>query len=410
MTTIRPGLKACFTGVFLLLFSLAAIAQQAISGKVISGDDRQPLPGATIQVKGAARKTITDNAGNFTIPAGNDDILIISSIGFTTQEVKGVAAANIVLAIDTKGLGEIVVTALGIKKERKKLGYALQEVKGDDLTLARESNVMNQLAGKVAGVTVIASPSGVGGSARVSIRGERSVDLNKNQPLYVVDGVPISNAINGGSGSDNLEVDFGNGASFINPDDIESMSVLKGPAAAALYGSRAANGVVMIKTKSGRKQKGLGVEVNSNLTLESALKLPEYQKVYGQGNASGGDFAFVNGGGAGLADGTDEGWGPAFKGQLFPQFNSPRTLNGQAIPYTGGDMNAPAGSVITPTAWEPDNDNLKNFLETGSTLTNNVALVGGNDNGDFRLSYTNLHQKGIVPNTDCRRNFHSEYY
>jgi TonB-linked SusC/RagA family outer membrane protein len=403
MTTTSLRLKTFLSGIFLLLFSFGAMAQQVITGKVISGDDRQPLPGATVQVKGAARKTITDNAGNFSLSAGNDDILIISSIGFTTQEVKGGAAASIVLATDTRGLGEVVVTALGIKKERKKLGYALQEVKGEDLTVARESNIVNQLAGKVAGVTVIGSPSGVGGSARVSIRGERSVDLNKNQPLYVVDGVPISNAINSGSGSNNLEVDFGNGASFINPDDVESMSVLKGPAAAALYGSRAANGVVMIKTKSGRKQKGLGVEVNSNVTFESALKLPEYQKTYGQGNASGGDFAFVNGGGAGLSDGTDEGWGPAFKGQLFPQFNSPRTLNGQAIPYTGGDMNAPAGSVITPSKWEADNDNLKNFLQTGNTITNNVALVGGNDNGDFRLSYTNLHQKGIVPNTGLDR-------
>ncbi|SFN88078.1 TonB-linked outer membrane protein, SusC/RagA family [Chitinophaga sp. YR627] len=404
MRYTRLCLQFLSLGVFLLLFSVSVMAQQAISGKVISGDDKQPLPGATIQVKGASKKTITDNAGNFSIQAGNSDILIISSIGFTTQEVSASQAANIVLPTDTRGLGEVVVTALGIKKERKKLGYSLQEVKGEDLTVARESNVVNQLAGKVAGVTVIGSPSGIGGSARVSIRGERSVDLNKNQPLYVVDGVPISNAINGGSGSNNLEVDFGNGASFINPDDIESMNVLKGPAAAALYGSRAANGVVMIKTKSGRKQKGLGVEVNSNITLESALKLPEYQKTYGQGNASGGDFAFVNGGGAGLSDGTDEGWGPAFRGQLFPQFNSPRTLNGQAIPYTGGDMNAPAGSVITPSAWEADNDNLKNFLQTGRTFTNNVALVGANDNGDFRLSYTNLNQTGIVPNTDLKRN------
>lgn len=404
MRKARLCLLSLSAGVFLLLFSLSVMAQQAISGKVISGDDRQPLPGATIQVKGASKKTITDNTGSFSIAAGNNDILIISSIGFTTQEISAAQAGNIVLATDTRGLGEVVVTALGIKKERKKLGYALQEVKGEDLTVARESNVVNQLAGKVAGVTVIGSSSGVGGSARVSIRGERSVDLNKNQPLYVVDGVPISNAINGGSGSNNTEVDFGNGASFINPDDIESMNVLKGPAAAALYGSRAANGVIMIKTKSGRKQKGIGVEVNSNLTLESALKLPEYQKVYGQGNASGGDFAFVNGGGAGLADGTDEGWGPAFRGQLFPQFNSPRTLNGQAIAYTGGDMNAPAGSVITPTAWVADNDNLKNFLETGRTFTNNVALTGGNDNADFRLSYTNLNQTGIVPNTDLKRN------
>ncbi|MVT07342.1 SusC/RagA family TonB-linked outer membrane protein [Chitinophaga tropicalis] len=394
-----------FAAGFLLFFlSFTAVAQQAITGKVISGDDKQPLPGATIQVKGGTKRAITDNTGNFTIQAGNNDILIISSVGFTTQELKAGDAATVAMATDTKGLGEVVVTALGIKKERKKLGYALQEVKGDDLTVARESNVVNQLAGKVAGVTVISSPSGVGGSARVSIRGERSVDLNKNQPLYVIDGVPISNAITGANGSNNMEVDFGNGASFINPDDIESMSVLKGPAAAALYGSRAANGVVMIKTKAGRKQKGIGVEVNSNLTIETPLKLPEYQKVYGQGNSSGGDFAFVNGAGGGLADGTDEGWGPAFKGQLYPQFNSPRTLNGQAIPYTGGDLNAPAGSTITPTKWEADNDNLKNFLETGNTFTNNVALTGANDNGDFRLSYTNLHQKGIVPNTGLDRN------
>ncbi|GAA3947765.1 SusC/RagA family TonB-linked outer membrane protein [Chitinophaga oryziterrae] len=396
-------LKGLATGVFLILFSFAAMAQ-SISGKVLSGDDKQPLPGATIQVKGTSKKTVTDTNGNFTVAAENSDVLIISNIGFATLQLPASQAAVISLAIDTKGLGEVVVTALGIKKERKKLGYALQEMKGDELTTARETNVVNQLAGKVAGVTVVSSPSGVGGSSRVSIRGERSVDLNKNQPLYVIDGVPISNAINGGSGSNNLEVDFGNGASFINPDDIESMTVLKGAAAAALYGSRAANGVVMIKTKSGKKQQGLGVEVNSNLTLETPLKLPEYQKVYGQGNSSGGDFAFVNGAGSGLSDGTDEGWGPAYKGQLFPQFNSPRTLNGTAIPYTGGDMNAPAGSVITPTKWEADNDNLKNFLETGRTFTNNVAITGGNDKGDLRVSYTNLDQKGMVPNTGLKRN------
>lgn len=395
--------RALSVVILLVLFSFQVMAQQAISGKVISGDDRQPLPGATIQVKGASKKALTDNAGNFSIPASNNDILIISTIGFTTQEIPASQAGTIVLAVDTKGLGEVVVTALGIKKERKKLGYAIQEVKGEELTVARETNVVNQLAGKVAGVTVVGSPSGVGGSARVSIRGERSVDLNKNQPLYVIDGVPISNSITGASGSNNMEVDFGNGASFVNSDDIESMSVLKGPAAAALYGSRAANGVVMIKTKSGRKQKGIGVEVNSNITLESALKLPKYQKVYGQGNGSGGDFAFANGAGSGLSDGTDEGWGPAFKGQLFPQFNSPRTLNGAPIPFTGGDMNAPAGSVIQPSKWEADNDNLKNFLQTGKTFTNNVALVGGNDAGDFRLSYTNLNQTGIVPNTDLNR-------
>ncbi len=387
-----------------LTVSLFSMAQRTVSGKVFSGDSDQPLPGATITVKNTGKIATTDGEGIFSVEAGDNDLLQISNVGYTTVEIKASSATVVTLQSQSRNLSEVVITALGIKKEKKRLGYAIQEVKGEELTVARESNVVNQLAGKIAGVTVIGSPSGIGGSARVSIRGERSVDLNKNQPLYVVDGVPVSNSITGASGKGNLEVDFGNGASFINPDDIESMSVLKGPAASALYGSRAANGVILIKTKSGKKQKGIGVEVNSNLTVETALKLPEYQTVYGQGNGSGGAFAFVNGGGSGLADGTDEGWGPAFNGQSYPQYNSPRTLNGQVIPFTGGDLNAPAGSVITATPWEADKDNLKNFLQSGNTFTNNVALVGGNKDGDFRLSYTNLDQKGIVPNTDLKRN------
>lgn len=386
----------------LLAASTVAMAQRTINGKV-SDSNGQPLSGATVLVKGSKTSVMTGNDGSFSILADDKAVLVISSIGFLSREVNAADAASIQLSTDTKDLGEVVVTALGIRKEKKKLGYALQEVKGEDLTVARESNVVNQLAGKVAGVTVVGSNSGIGGSARVSIRGERSVDINKNQPLYVVDGVPVSNSISGGSGRGNQEVDFGNGASFINPDDVESMSVLKGPAAAALYGSRAANGVILIKTKSGKRSKGIGVEINSNYTMETALKLPKYQTVYGQGNGSGGDFAFVNGAGGGLADGTDEGWGPSFRGQSYPQFNSPRTLNGQVIPFFGGDMNAPAGSVITATPWVADKDNLKNFLQTGNTFTNNVALTGSNTNGDFRLSYTNLDQKGIVPNTDLKR-------
>jgi TonB-linked SusC/RagA family outer membrane protein len=393
------------TACLLLMLPLLSLAQETVSGKVISTKDQSPIAGVSVMLKGSSTGTSTKADGAFSIEAKKGDVLVFSAVGILSKEVV-VSGSNMEVSLDEDGksLNEVVVTALGIKKEKKRLGYALQEVKGEDLTVARESNLVNQLAGKVAGVTVIGSPSGIGGSARVSIRGERSVDLNKNQPLYVVDGVPISNSLTGGSGRNNLEVDFGNGASFINPDDVESMTVLKGPAASALYGSRAANGVILIKTKSGRGNKGIGVEVNSNVTMESALKLPEYQNVYGQGNGNGGDFAFVNGGGAGLTDGTDEGWGPAFKGQLYPQFNSPRTLNGQSIPYTGGDLNAPAGSVITPTPWLADVDGVKDFFKTGRTLTNNVALTGKNDFGDFRLSYTNLDQTGIVPNTDLKRN------
>jgi TonB-linked SusC/RagA family outer membrane protein len=400
---IKKRFLSGFLTFLLLSISTVLMAQRSYSGKV-SDSNGQPLAGVTIQVKGTNTQTITDNTGSFTLQAADGARLVITSVGFVSKEVVAADAASIQLEADTKDLGEVVVTALGIRKEKKKLGYAIQEVKGEDLTVARETNVVNQLAGKVAGVTVVGSPSGIGGSSRVSIRGERSVDINKNQPLYVIDGVPISNSITGASGRGNMDVDFGNGAGFVNPDDIESMSVLKGPAAAALYGSRAANGVILIKTKSGKRAKGIGVEINSNYTMEDALKLPEYQTVYGQGNGSGGDFAFVNGAGGGLADGTDEGWGPSYRGQSYPQYNSPRTLNGQVIPFLGGDLNAPAGSVITATPWVPEKDNLKKFLQTGTTLTNNVAVVGGNDKGDFRLSFTNIDQKGIVPNTDLKRN------
>lgn len=404
MKTSYSALRKTVLLIALITVSYWVSAQLSVTGKVLSAESNSPLAGASVMVKKSGKLVTTGVNGEFTIDASGKELLTVSYVGYQSQEVKAADAAMILLQPDTRNLGEVVITALGIKKEKKRLGYAIQEVKGEDLTVARESNVVNQLAGKVAGVTVVGSPSGVGGSARVSIRGERSVDLNKNQPLYVIDGVPVSNAVSGGSGRGNLEVDFGNGAGFINPDDIESMSVLKGPAASALYGSRAANGVILIKTKSGRKQKGIGVEFSSNITMETPLKLPEYQKVYGQGNGSGGAFAFVNGGGGGLADGTDEGWGPAFSNNVsYPQFNSPRTLNGQVINYTGGDLNAPAGSVITATPWVADYDNLKNFLETGSTFTNNIAMVGGNKDGDFRLSYTDMNQKGIVPNTDLKR-------
>lgn len=392
--------------VFLLCVTQGFSQGGTIKGKVVDVTSKNGLPGVSIVNIGSGITATTEEGGDFTIPAKSGDKIEVSYVGYTSQTttINGDDNIIVVLTPSNQQLEEVVVTALGIKKEKKKLGYAVQDVKGEELTLARETNVVNQLAGKIAGVTVVGSNSGIGGSSRVSIRGERSLNLNANQPLYVVDGVPISNSITGASGRGNLEVDFGNGAGFVNPDDIESMSVLKGPAASALYGSRAANGVILIKTKSGTKSKGIGVEINSNATFETALKLPEYQTVYGQGNGNGGDFAFSNGAGGGQTDGTDEGWGPAFRGQLYPQFNSPRTLNGQPIAFTGGDLNAPAGSVITSTLWEADKDNLKNFLETGQTFTNNVALVAGNKDGDFRLSYTNLDQKGIVPNTDLNRN------
>lgn len=405
MRTKNHFFKAILYSLTLLLIQFSAFAQNSIKGRVVDATTGNAVVGATISSVKTKVNSVTDAMGNFSLVANIGDQIMISSVGFANKYIiVSEGFMQIQLASSTEELDEVVVTALGIKREKKKLGYASQELKGESLTVARETNVVSQLAGKIAGVTVVGGNSGIGGSARVTIRGERSVDLNKNQPLYVIDGVPISNSIVGASGRGNMEVDFGNGAGFINPDDVESINVLKGPAASALYGSRAANGVIVIKTKSGKSSKGIGVEVNSNLTFENALKLPDFQNVYGQGNGNGGAFAFVNGGGAGLTDGTDEGWGPAFRGQLYPQYNSPRTLNGQVIPFLGGDLNAPAGSVITPTAWLPDVDGVANFFETGRTITNNVAIVGSNKDGDFRLSYTNLDQTGIVPNTDLKRN------
>lgn len=407
LTPPLPGLRRLWVAFFFCLLSGLAATAQSITGRVSSADDNQPLPGVSIVIKGTTTGTTTGADGRYTLTVpGPNRTLTFSFIGYESQEVAvgNRSTVDVSLKGDAQTLGEVVVTALGIQREKKALGYATQEIQGSALTIARETNVTNQLAGKVAGVTVVGSPSGIGGSARVTIRGERSVDLNKNQPLYVIDGVPISNGLTSGSGRNNLEVDFGNGASFVNPDDIESINVLKGAAASALYGARAANGVIVIKTKSGRGSKGIGVEINTNQTFETPLVLPEYQNVYGQGNANGGDFAFVNGGGAGLTDGTDEAWGPAFSlNKSYPQYNSPRTLNGQPIPFRGGDLNAPAGSVITPTAWVPETDNLKKFLQTGHTNTTNVAVTGSNESGNFRLAHTLLNQTGIVPNTDLKR-------
>jgi TonB-linked SusC/RagA family outer membrane protein len=403
---MRTFIKSLLFPIMVGLFVQSVVAQTTLRGRVLSSDNGQPVSGISIVIKGGTGGTSTTPDGSFGIKARKGDVIVLSGVGIKTTEHTITDDGLQTIRVETEAgrLEEVVVTALGIRKDRKKLGYAIQDIKGDALTSARETNVVNQLAGKVAGVTVVGSNSGIGGSARVTIRGERSVDMNKNQPLYVVDGVPISNSVTGSNGRNNLEVDYGNGAGFVNPDDIESISVLKGPAASALYGSRAANGVIMIKTKSGARSKGMGVEINSNYTLQSALKLPEYQTVYGQGNGNGGAFAFVNGAGAGLTDGTDEAWGPAFKGQSYPQFNSPRTLNGQVIDFFGGDLNAPVGSVITPTLWEADKDNLKNFLQTGTALTNSVSFTGSNDKGDFRMGYTRLDEKGIVPNTDLKRN------
>jgi len=400
-----------------VLLSSAAWSQTQVSGTVTSGEDQSPLPGVNILIKGTSNGTISDANGDFTISVpSSTDVLVFSFVGFTAQEVpvNGQSRINIELASDAQQLSEIVVTALGVEKDKKALGYATQSVDGSQLTQARETNVISSLAGKVAGVTIVNNPSGIGSSSRITIRGERSLNINNNQPLFIVDGVPISNNFVGSSGGPsgrNQDVDFGNGAGFVNPDDIESMTVLKGANATALYGSRAGNGVILIKTKSGKGSKGMGISINATTSFETPLKLPEYQNQYGQG--LNGEFGFVDGNGSGLRDGVDESWGPSFNGQSLTQFDGP-TSNG----YRGGDVGNlfPAiGPVdlnsqlakrgaITPTPWTSYPDNVKDFFDTGVTNSVNVAITSASDKGNFRVSLTHLDQKGFVPNTDLRRN------
>lgn len=405
----------CLVTVFWLAifgFAQSISAQTVLSGTVksVNGD---PLIGASVTEKNATGGTITDLEGQFSLTTRNvNAIIIVTYVGYktVTLSLDGRNSVEIMMEEDAVGLNEVTITALGVKREKKALGYAVQDVKGDDLTKARETNLLNSLAGKVAGVTVVGNPSGIGGSARISIRGERSLNINNNQPLFVIDGVPITNQFNGSSGRSFQEADYGNGAGMVNPDDIETMTVLKGPSATALYGSRAANGAIVIKTKTGAKNKGLGITVNSTIAFEDPLRLPEYQNVYGQG--LNGEFNFVDGNGGGLRDGVDESWGPAMNGQALAQYDSP-TANGFRAgdvgnlytiigPVSLADQLAKRGA-INPTPFVAQPDNIKNFFETGAAYTNNIAIAGSNDKSDFRVSFTSLNQTGIVPNTDLNR-------
>ena len=377
-----------------------ARSQTNFSGTVLD-ENEVPLPGASIVIKGSATGVATDFDGSFEIelPEGNE-ILVVTYIGYVSREydISGQTSATIQLQPDAQNLDEVVVTALGIKREKKSLGYASQELNTDEVTSAREPNLLNGISGKVAGLQITNSTSGLGGSARVSIRGDASLNINGNSPLFIVDGTPISNEIVGSSGAGTQDVDYGNGASEINPQDIESINVLKGPAAAALYGSRAANGAIIITTKKGSNKNGrLGISINSGVTLENVLVLPDWQNQYGQGNNQ--QFEFVDGAGGGIADGVDESWGPRLDtGLLIPQFDSPR-----ADGTRGGDI-AVSDAPITPTPWTSNPNNIKDFFETGFTKTNSISISKAGDLGNIRFSYQNLDQEGIVPNTDLKRN------
>jgi TonB-linked SusC/RagA family outer membrane protein len=361
----------------------------------------QPLPGVNILIKGTTIGTETNFDGEYTLEVSEGDVLIFSFIGMTTAQitVENETIIDMILEEDAAALDEVVITALGISRDKKGLGYAVQELQGDDINEAREGNFVNSLSGKVAGVNITTSGA-VGSSSRVVIRGESSLNFGANEPLYIIDGIPVGNV----GTSNTTSVDYGNSASEINPADVESMTVLKGAAAAALYGSRAANGAIVITTKSGKDSEGLGISFTTGYTMDDVLRLPKFQNEFGQGKD--GNYEGSNFGASssiypdGIRDGYDESWGPRLNvGTLERQFQSP-TLGGMR----GGDVANPNRGEVIPTPWIAYPNNMEDFFDTGRTIFNNVAVSGSNEKGVFRLSYTNHDQKGIVPNNDLKRN------
>jgi TonB-linked SusC/RagA family outer membrane protein len=381
-------MKLKLNGFLVLLLALVTqitfAQERAVSGTV-SDNTGLPLPGVSVLVKGTKTGTQTDFDGKYSIKATSSQTLVFSYIGMQTQEVKATSTnVNVKLASEAIMLeGAVVTTALGISKKTKSLGYSVQDVKGDAINKAKEVNIINSLQGRVSGAQITNTSGAVGASSRIVIRGVSSLGGN-NQPLFVIDGIPISNSSFGSTGNEGT--DRGSGANDINPDDVETITVLKGANASALYGSRASNGVIVITTKKGAKGSKLQVSLNQTNSYESPLKLPDFQNKYGQGNS--GKFAYVDGAGGGINDGSDESWGPKLDaGLLIPQFSSPVDANGNII----------------PTPWISHPDNVKNVFETGTTQSTNVSIAGGDDKNNFRLSFTNLDQKGMVPHTDFKK-------
>ena len=390
----------------MLLCCCSAFAQSQTIKGVVSDSKGTPLPGVTVLLKGTSTGTATNIDGSYSLTSPEaltpQDIIIFSFIGFKASEVpyNGSATINMQLQEDDKMLQEVVVTALGIEREQKALGYATQTVSGESITNARANNFVQALSGKVAGLNLISPGSGPINSTRVSLRGDNSLNPNGNNALIVLDGVPMSSdmtssgvnsAYGAGSGND-VPIDFGNGIADINPDDIESITVLKGPGAAALYGSRAANGALIITTKSGAgRNEGIGVTVNTNISFSDVLKWPDYQYAYGQGTESLNEegepyYSYGPSEDGGNTGSTSSAYGPKFGGQMYYQYDP--TLGGQSAERQ---------------LWRPYEDNIKGFWRTGSIITNNIAVEGGNEKGSARASITHSKNEWIMPNTGFER-------
>ncbi len=389
-------MMSCF---FFLVSAVLWAQEKTITGVVKNAGDGTPLVRATVQVKGTNKFATTDEKGHYSIKAVNSQTLVVTAVGFKASE-KGVGTQSVLnfnLESASTEMENVVVTALGIRREEKALGYSTTTVKGEQLTDAVAGNWTDALSGKVAGLNLVRSNSGPAGSNKIILRGENNL-TGDNEALIVVDGVVVNqgsgrrNAIGGesayGTGSDNMPADYGSGVNDINPEDIESVTVLKGPGAAALYGQRGANGAIIIVTKSGSaKRKGWGITFNSNASVEEVNRWPDLQFEYVQGLDGTPYYSFGAGPDGASTSATSSAYGPRFEGQMFYQFN----------PITQKQ-----DTVRTP--WVPYPNKLNNYFQRGNTITNSISVDGGTDKTTARFSFTNVNNNWIVPNTGYKRN------
>ena len=390
----------------LILWGITALSQQRTVTGVVLDQNNDPLVGVTVVIEGTMIVSVTNNKGEFSISAQRGAVLLFTYIGYKSEKVTVTDrdVLMVIMAEDALNLEEAVVTALGITRSEKSLGYSVSKLSNEEFNQTVSSNWLDGMAGKVAGLT-FNQPSSPSGSMRVTLRGESSLNPSNSEALFVVDGVPINSSLSGTgnnsayaiSGNDN-PIDFGDGVSDFNPEDIESVTVLKGAAATALYGSRAANGAIIITTKSGKTEKGIGVTVRSSVTFQKPSYWPAFQSEYGMGSSTSvaqqQEYSFTTftdpEGIRHTASSQYNSWGPRFEGQLFYQ-------------YPGVDSD---GNYLTPyeaTPWVA-RDWYKGFFETGINYQNSVVIQGNNGRGSSaRLSFTNTDDKWITPNSGYGR-------
>lgn len=373
---------------FLLALAIGVIQGAAqvttVRGIVTTEEDGEPVIGASVIVKGTSLGTVTDVNGRFELSGFPPSAtrLLISYISLMAKEVAIAPQVSVTLKSDTHLLDEVVVTALGISREKKALGYTAQEVKQNALVQGKDNNLLNSLSGKIAGVRITNTQGDVG-SSRIVIRGETSI-AGENQPLFIVDGIPVDNSQLNARSSGR---DFKNAIADLNPEDIKTLTVLKGPNAAALYGARAAHGAIVITTKGGdKRQKGIGITLHSSTQVSFVATLPEFQNLFGQG--AGGRFSYVDGKGAGVNDGVDESWGPRLDiGLLIPQFDSP--------------LDADGNRVATP--WVSHPNNVRDYFRMGISTNSGISVARGDDKYQFRVGYNYEKQVSIVPDAGTNK-------